>query len=141
MYNTRIPSSGGVNPEGQGMFSQLKLDKIEGESCGRQLWMLSKSLRFSLRVNRGDVTVFVPQGFITDFASVPRPLWPIFPPAGQWCEAAVLHDYLYSTKTCSRFLADALFREAMFQLKVPVWRRVSMYYAVRLFGGFCRKVK
>ena len=120
-------------------LSPLQLAKIEGESWGRQLWTLTDPLLFSLRVDGGEVTVFVPEGFITDFASVPRPLWPIFPPAGQWCEAAVIHDYLYSTKTCSRFLADAIFRECMHQLGVPMWRRVLMYYAVRTLGGFCRR--
>lgn len=121
------------------MFSTLELTKVKGDSGGRQLWELDKALRFTLRVNGGDITVWVPRGFVTDFASVPRPLWPIFPPAGQWCEAAVIHDYLYSTRTCSRFLADALFRECMALLGVPLWRRVAMYYAVRAFGWRMRK--
>lgn len=121
------------------MFSELKLTKIEGHSGGRQLWQLDRSLWFAMNVNGGDVTVFVPREFVTDFASVPRFLWPIFPPAGAWCEAAVIHDYLYHTQACSRFLADALFREAMFQCGVPLWRRVAMYYAVRIFGRY--KVK
>ena len=121
-------------------FSPLKLVKVDGESCGRQLWQLTRSLRFTLSVNGGSIRVSVPEGFVTDFASVPRPLWPVFPPQGQWCEAAVVHDYLYSSRTCSRFLADALFRESMHQLGVPLWRRVVMYYAVRLFGGLARKL-
>ena len=84
------------------------------------------------------VSVLVPVGFVTDLASTPRFLWSIFPPAGPWIRAAILHDYLYSLSDCSRFLADALFREAMHDLGVPCWRRVVMYYAVRLFGGFCK---
>ena len=124
------------------MFSKLELIKIEGRESGRQLWQLNQPLQFSLSVNGGAVIVSVPKGFVTDFASVPRILWPIFPPAGPWCEAAVVHDYLCCTGTCSRFLADAIFREAMYQLGVPIWRRVAMYYAVRVFAViFLRKPK
>jgi hypothetical protein len=115
-------------------FSPLYLEKITGESGGRQKFILTKPLRFTLSTNGGRVGVTVPAGFPTDFASVPRPLWPIFPPAGPWCEAAVVHDYLYSSRACSRFLADALFRECMAHCGVPVWRRMLMYYAVRVFG-------
>ena len=120
------------------MFTTLNITKIEGTSHGRQLWKLTTPLTFMLHVNGGDVTVYIPRGFVTDFASVPWFLWPIFPPSGEWCEAAVLHDYLYSRQPCSRFLADALFREAMFQLKVPLWRRVAIYYGVRVFGWLFR---
>ena len=121
------------------VFSSLRIQEVAGQSGGRQLWRLTRPLRMSLSVNGGSVVVSVPDEFVTDFASVPRGLWPVFPPTGPWCKAAVIHDYLYQSKTCSRFLADALFREAMHQLGVPAWRRVIAYYAVRLFGGFARK--
>lgn len=116
------------------VFSPLELTKVDADHDGRQLWELKSPLRFSLRFNGEGITVTIPAGFITDFASVPRFLWPIFPPTGPWCEASVLHDYLYAHHFCSRFLADALFREAMYELKVPLWRRVGAYYAVRVFG-------
>lgn len=42
------------------------------------------------------VVYTVPEGFITDGASVPRPLWWLYPPFGDDYEAgATLHDYLY----------------------------------------------
>jgi len=82
--------------------------------------------------------VDVPGGFDTDFASTPRFLHAIFPPRGRWNKAAIVHDYLYRETNCSRFLADAIFRDAMRDLGVPVWRRVAMYYGVRFFGWLCR---
>lgn len=82
--------------------------------------------------------VDVPAGFTTDFASTPRLLHAVFPPRGPWNRAAIVHDYLYRETGCSRFLADAIFRDAMASLGVPAWRRVLMYYAVRLFGWLCR---
>lgn len=81
----------------------------------------------------------VPAGFRTDFASVPRWLWAIFPPTGEWSAVSVLHDWLYRRTTCSRFLADAIFREGMAAVGVPAWRRVAAYYAVRVFGGIARR--
>jgi len=98
-------------------------------------WTLTDPLRFVLSMGRGKIEVEVPAGFVTDFASVPRLLWFIFPPFGSWSRPAVLHDFLYSvTGGCSRFLADALFREAMYQQCVPAWRRAIMYCSVRMFG-------
>ena len=76
----------------------------------------------------------VPVGTVTDLASVPRLLWAIFPPNGQYAKAAIVHDYLYSNAIGDKSWADNVFREAMGVLKVPKWRRITMYWAVRLFG-------
>jgi len=105
---------------------------------GRTLYELVEPLRFEYTVNGGGIEVTVPKGFVTDFASIPRPLWSVFPPCGKYTKAAIVHDYLYTRQGCSRFLADAVFREIMFQLKVPYWKRILIYYAVRFFGGYCR---
>lgn len=80
------------------------------------------------------IIVRVPAGTITDLASTPRLLWVIFPPHGQYAKAAIIHDYLYDKAIGSKPLADAIFLEAMEVLGVPRWRRVLMYWAVRLFG-------
>lgn len=95
---------------------------------------LAKPLRYRCRLNGGGIEAEVPEGFESDFASVPRALWSILPPNGQWIEASVLHDYLYQRGGCSRFLADALLRDSMRVLGVSWWRRVLFFYAVRLFG-------
>jgi hypothetical protein len=76
----------------------------------------------------------VPAGFITDFATAPLIVGWLIQKQGDFNRAAVLHDYLYTEKTCSRFLADALFRDVMREIGVPLWRRIAMYYAVRFFG-------
>jgi hypothetical protein len=39
--------------------------------------------------------ITIPAGFVTDFASIPRFLWSIYPPTGRYQEAAVVHDWLY----------------------------------------------
>lgn len=111
--------------------SELRLADTRRLSHGRAYWRLLVPFRHE----RPGVRVVVPAGFLTDFASVPRFLWPIFPPTGPWQRAAVVHDWLYTRAAdCPRFLADALFRDAMQAAGVPAWRRVAAYYAVRCFG-------
>jgi len=78
--------------------------------------------------------IVVKKGFKTDFASVPRVFWNIFPPHGKYAKAAVLHDYLYENAIHSKQYADDIFYEAMGILGVPQWKRWAMYKAVKLFG-------
>lgn len=76
----------------------------------------------------------IPNGFITDGASVPRLLWWLFNPMGRYAKAAILHDWLLKQRKYGRKDADFLFRAAMRDLGVIAWRRWTMWAAVRLFG-------
>jgi len=84
----------------------------------------------------------VPAGFVTDFASIPRGLWNIFPPTGKYGKAAVIHDYIYvmggripgSSKVYTKLDADMIFRDAMKILGVSWFVRNVMYMAVRIGG-------
>jgi hypothetical protein len=91
---------------------------------------------FRVRLHElGNRVIEAPQGFVTDFASVPRFFWRIVPPWGRYSPAAVVHDYLYATGRVSRAEADRVFLSLMEQLGVPLWKRTVMYRAVRIFGG------
>ena len=103
-------------------------------SRGKPVYKLYQSLTFEYKVNGGGLSITVPEGFETDFASIPRIFWSIMPPTGRYSRAAVLHDYLYHLPNCSRFLADSLFRESMKQRGVPLWKRLVIFYSVRFFG-------
>lgn len=81
----------------------------------------------------GDI-INVPIGTYTDFASIPRPLWAIFPRWGKYGNAAVIHDWMYWKQARSRQEADDIFLEGMEVLDVPNWKRNTIYYAVRWFG-------
>lgn len=100
---------------------------------------------FPYQSQRLGTIVYVPPGFITDFASVPRlPL--IYWMTGNTAqEAAVVHDYLYQKHgyllgdkwvDVSRRQADLVFYEAMGAMSEPepLWRREMMYLGVRLGG-------
>ncbi len=79
-------------------------------------------------------SITVPQGFKTDFASVPGWLWWLVPPMGKYNRAAVVHDYLYKKNRFSRLAADTIFDHLMRHLYVVRWRRKAMYAGVRAWG-------
>jgi hypothetical protein len=117
-------------------ISPLRIEFLATDSGGVAWYRLLQPLVAIYPMDGGGMTITVPAGFETDFASVPRWLWGLLPHDGPYAPAAVIHDWLYSMASlgCSRFLADAIFRELMYQLKVPLWQRVLMYYAVRCWG-------
>jgi Protein of unknown function (DUF1353) len=82
----------------------------------------------------GQITV--PAGFETDLASSPWQMWSQFPKFGPWTGAAIVHDYLYRTKSdgVTRSDADRVFRELLFEDGVPHGQARRMYTAVRQFG-------
>ena len=86
--------------------------------------------------------VVVPEGFETDFASIPLLFQRIIPVNGNHRLPAVVHDYLYSVKgrlpsiTLSRQQCDRVLLTAMEEKNVNAWRRLAMYGAVRIGGQF-----
>lgn len=103
----------------------------------RVLWKLEAPLIYQGKKER----FVVPAGFITDFASVPRILWWIFPPYGEFTKAAVLHDYLYETGQVPRWDADGLFRRVMRELRTRPTRRWFMWGGVRTLGWLAYQKK
>lgn len=97
-------------------------------------WELLEEFDYYLGSLDSGMYIRVPKGFVTDFASVPRIFWWLFPPWGKYGKAAVVHDYLYHTRMFSRVVSDAIFLEAMVVLKVPLWKRLIIYWAVRIGG-------
>lgn len=104
-------------------------------------WQITESLMYYAGELGSDTYVLVPQGSLTDFASVPQVLQNIFPPWGLYGPAAVVHDQLYSDQVMvvagqiqpiTRKRADDIFLEAMEVLGVPAWKRRTMYAGVRI---------
>lgn len=91
----------------------------------------------SWRPNKGQESlkpVDVPVGFVTDFASIPRPFWTLLPPEGEYAYAAILHDFIYWTQDRSRKEADTVFRLAMEDFGINTATISTIYRAVRLGG-------
>ena len=92
-------------------------------------------LRSDFIVKYYDQTIIVPEGFTTDFASVPRiPIaFTLF--AQRAKKSAVLHDYLYETRKFPRLECDKAFLCAMEAEGLGWFTRHAMYQGVRLGGG------
>ncbi|EAW6539825.1 TPA: DUF1353 domain-containing protein [Salmonella enterica subsp. enterica serovar Stanley] len=103
------------------------------EMLGHYEWRVHEPFAFYLSNDNSDV-IEVPAGFITDLATVPRIFWIMLPPDGKYAKAAIIHDYLYDNALRTKKEADRIFLDGMTVLGVPRWKRMIMYYAVRLFG-------
>ena len=99
-------------------------------------WVLRKKFSYDVGIEGSGETIAVPAGFITDFASVPRPFWWLFPQWGKYGNAAVIHDYLYwiQDDKYPKQRADEIFLEGMLVLGVGKVTAKILYWAVRLAG-------
>ena len=103
-------------------------------------WKLTSPL-----VWQGKVDYFViRKDFLTDFASIPKPIRWLLDSAGGNSEAAVLHDAVWreSKKKSDRRVdpwdADGMFRRALRETGTPALTRGIMWFGVRVgavFGG------
>lgn len=109
--------------------SPLRLEWIDGSH-----WRVLDDFTYEIGDTGSGKLIVVPAGFITDFASVPRGLWNLFPPTGPYGKAALVHDVMYTTQTGSRKEADDIFLEAMGVLQVRSFTKYAVYSSVRMWG-------
>ena len=95
-------------------------------------WQLLVELFY--KSERAGKTIIVPQGFTTDFASVPRRsvlLWGLF--GGRAIRAAAVHDYITRYRVFGREKCDQIFLEAMYADGVPITKALPMYLGVAAY--------
>ena len=99
-------------------------------------WVLRKSFSYDVGEEGSGETIRVPVGFLTDFASVPRMFWWVFPKWGKYGNAAVIHDYLYwqQDEQYPKKRADEIFLEGMGVLSVTKRVAKILYWSVKYFG-------
>lgn len=106
------------------------------EKVGKRLWKTYRGFRYYIGEEGSGDFIDVPNGYVTDFASIPRVFWRFLPPDGEYTQAAVLHDYLCDTRPegVPSKKAHHIFHEAMLVLGVNRFTASLMYRAVSLFG-------
>lgn len=125
-------------------LTALRLRALSAEECRRAgspdvgLFELSEDFGYDSEL-LGPLVVRA--GFITDFASIPKPaLWYVDGDDPCIAFGSVIHDYLYSCSgitpsgNFTRQQADALLREAMLICGASTLQAATVYAAVR-FGG------
>lgn len=116
--------------------------KLKGDK-----WQLVDDLYYHVGNPNSEEVIIVKEDFVTDGASVPWLFRLLIPKDGTYTPCAALHDALYKYKGIlpvgwflgkpiiySRKRCDEILYESMEVRGVPLWERVSMYQAVRLFG-------
>lgn len=105
------------------------------------LWKLKREVVYYIGNKSDENYLIVPIDFITDFASIPRIFWSIYPPYHpKWGKAAIVHDYLCKlkgrapNKDYTSAEVHKIFLEAMDVLKNDWFNRYLIYNAVRIFG-------
>ncbi|ANE34350.1 putative protein (DUF1353 domain) [Campylobacter hyointestinalis subsp. lawsonii CCUG 27631] len=80
--------------------------------------------------------IYIPKGFVTNGANIPRVFWSIFPPnSPEYISAVVIHDYLCDeakSKADYKY-ADKMLYEAMISLEVAKWKCKVFYLACRAY--------
>lgn len=95
-------------------------------------WVLLEAFRYRSRDGR-DFTV--PRWFITDLASIPWLVDPLFDDIDHRA-AGVVHDWLYCSQLVSRTEADELFREMVQVLGAGRFRAGMMHAGLRAGGWY-----
>ena len=106
--------------------------KVELVDQRQGLWKLTAPLVFWSGFFGQKIEV--PDGFVTDFASVPRIPVAYLLAGGDFQAPATLHDYLYRSGIVTRAIADGMLSEACVVSGVPMWRTLIAWFGVRLFG-------
>ena len=120
-----------------GFQSDLVLHKVEQRN---QLWQVKEMCTYYSGITKESYTI--PKNYFTDLATIPKVFQWLLPPDGEYAWECCLHDMLYddvSKGFMDRKDADEVFNEAMKVGKVSTWKRVLIYGAVRMFGGFALK--
>ena len=116
-------------------------DVLEVRKIYARRWQLLRPIKY-IDIHNGEmIYINVPEGFITDFASVPRPFWIFTPPDGKYTLASVVHDYLcIHPEIMKRKAADELFMKIAKQSGVNKFTSYIMFAAIRFYRGFIEKL-
>ena len=83
-------------------------------------------------------TITIPEGYITDFASIPRFFHPYITPHDIYNKAAVVHDYLCDTNGChgryNKEEVDNIYYDAQLVLNIYPMKAKIFYKFTDWFG-------
>lgn len=97
-------------------------------------YLLERDMDYKYTTENLTLTIKVPKGFVTDFASIPSFLFWLIKKDGPILIPAVLHDYLYATNLLNKTVSDSLFFQLMETYKVSKLKRHLVFLAVLLLG-------
>lgn len=117
-------------------------DEVASAKHKKELYVVKEAFKFYVGEKEADTWVCVPEGFLTDGASVPKIFQWLIKPWGKHGQAAVVHDILCEQYTIyvkgepqyiSYNRAHKIFKEALKVLGVNSITIFTMYWAVRSY--------
>lgn len=119
-------------------------ERPELRMLGGGQWQLCHDYIVPIELAKIRGSLDIPAGFITDLASVPRPIRLLIDRTELGGAAPIAHDYLYQHGGCYTFdhclrrrQVDRLFLVLMRKEGVRRWKRLMGWSAVRLAGWAC----
>lgn len=125
---------------------QLRFNKAASVLNGMDLWDTLPGFRYGIGSKDSNEYVDVESGFLTDGATIPRFLWWLLPPIGEYSQACTLHDKLCSTYMITRIVngiitqvpvtrkeIDAILDEALGVLEVTPWKHKTIMLGVNVY--------
>ncbi|WP_086282288.1 DUF1353 domain-containing protein [Campylobacter devanensis] len=82
--------------------------------------------------------IYIPKGFVTNGADIPRVFWSLFPPnSPEYLSAVVLHDFMCANVAKYGYeMADRYFYDAMLEIGVSKWKADLFYFWVKWYHRF-----
>jgi len=101
-------------------------------------WVLLEDLHFKMlrEEDHEQFDIIIPAGFVTDLASIPSILTPIYNKYSRYASPGIVHDFLYWTHACNdRNVSDRILKEALKGLGSGYSARNTIKKGVQWFGG------
>lgn len=124
---------------------QLRYDKTASVLNNKDLWDTIPGFRYYIGEENSTRYVDVETNFKTDGATIPRWLWWLLPPIGEYTQCTTLHDKLCTTYyiiqvvngkpiqvKVTRKQIDAILKESMDVLNVTPWKKKLIMAGVNL---------
>jgi len=118
------------------MAPVIELPEIHGQSLYTERvaphrFKLTKDVPVQLSTGQ---SLFIPAGYITDFASVPRIFWAVVMPVGRHNLAVLVHDYLIDQEYPRRF-CDQQLKHFLYISNVHPVKARAMYAMCRMYAS------
>jgi len=105
-------------------------------------WTILRDFEFHVGEYPSKRVIKINEGEVSDFSSTPWYARWLIPKSGEYNQATVVHDKMcrdFHENKCQWFYKNHrqrcdIFLEALTVLSVPKWKRLLMYWAVRLGG-------
>lgn len=127
------PGEFGKNEKFSFRTSRLVIEPTSKHNGRRRVYRLVKRFACDIYYRGGTDLVRVPEGYETDFATLPLICQLVLGNRDDYAEESVIHDWLCSNDL-PRFYSNAKMRIIMTALGRPKWKILAVYYGLMIFG-------